>query len=172
MTQPAPDTLATLTAEQLRLVLHYDPHTGVFRRLIPHAGLKRGDVAGGVQSNGYIVIRVHGHQHKAHRLAWLYMTGEWPDSYIDHINMVKNDNRWSNLRLATWAQNQWNTARRADNRSGFKGVGWHKKAGKWSARIKVDGRTRHIGLFVTAIEAHAAYCAAMQARSNEFWRAE
>jgi hypothetical protein len=172
MTTPAPETikfLRGLTADQLRAVLHYDPDTGIFTRLIPHAGLKQGDRAGGLRTDGYVVIRVRGEMFKAHRLAWLYMTGEWPDGYIDHINMVRADNRWSNLRLATWAQNQQNTARRSDNRSGFKGVGWHKDAGKWCARIKLGGRTKHIGLFATPEEAHAAYCRAAEER-GEFGR--
>ena len=93
--------MKTLTAARLRELLQYDPETGVFTRLVKTSnGIKVGDVAGTADARGYILIRVDGWLHLAHRLAWLHMTCEWPKGMIDHINGVRDDNRWSNLRRA------------------------------------------------------------------------
>ena len=93
--------MKTLTAAQLRELLQYDPETGVVTRLVKSSnGIKVGDVAGTADARGYILIRVDGWLHLAHRLAWLHMTCEWPKGMIDHINGVRDDNRWSNLRRA------------------------------------------------------------------------
>lgn len=90
-----------LTAERLREVLEYDPAIGVFRWLIKPCGqISIGDIAGCRHGEGYVQIRVIGRIYLAHRLAWLYMTGEWPISLIDHRNLDRSDNRWSNLREA------------------------------------------------------------------------
>jgi hypothetical protein len=78
-------------------------------------------LAGKINSKGYRLIGVDGRWHKAHRLAWLYMTGSWPREQIDHINLIKNDNRFENLREATQTQNHANTRAR---RRGLKGITW------------------------------------------------
>ena len=84
----------SLTAERLREVLDYDPDTGVFTRKVRTASsVKVGDVAGSLNGKGYIRIRVDGRLYFAHRLAWLYVHGEWPVDQVDHINGIKNDNR-------------------------------------------------------------------------------
>ena len=88
-----------LTQSELKSLLHYDPETGLFTWIAPLSNrVQVGDVCSTVAPIGYILIGVRGQKLYAHRLAWLYMTGEWPENQIDHINCVKTDNRWANLR--------------------------------------------------------------------------
>jgi hypothetical protein len=146
-----------LTAERLRELMDYDPETGVFTRRV-HAGARgrgrAGDVAGSVDDKGYIRIVVDGRRRLAHRLAWLYVTGEWPAEQIDHISGVRDDNRMCNLREATHAENCRNAKRRS-GRTGFKGV--VPRGNRYIARIKKGGRCIHLGTFETPEAAHAAY---------------
>jgi hypothetical protein len=161
-----------ITLTRLREVLHYDPATGVFTWLKTlskrrSAGLS----AGSLRSDGYIVIKIDDVRTRAHRFAWLYMTGAFPKEQIDHINGVRNDNRWCNLRAATRAQNLANARLAVTNTSGMKGASWHRAAQKWHAQIRVDGRRIHIGLFDTAQDAHAAYMAKARELHGSFARA-
>jgi hypothetical protein len=93
----------------------------------------------------------------AHRVIWALMTGAWPIDQIDHINGVRDDNRWSNLRAATNAENAQNMRISARNTSGFIGVSWDSNRRKWAAEITVDYRRRHLGRHRTREAAHAAY---------------
>jgi hypothetical protein len=160
----------------IRSVLHYEENTGVFTWLIKtnsHGGGRYiGDEAGCLAPNGYILIGISGKIYRAHRLAWLWMTGEWPSSQIDHINMIKSDNRWSNLRIATNGQNVSNRRTRKDSRSGVKGVVWHNQAKKWAARITKDGKYRHLGLFDTIDDAAIAYSSAADSLHGEYARSK
>ena len=151
-----------LTAETLRGLLDYDPETGEFRWRVSRGNrIKVGAAAGTVSSNGYVVIRINGMLFKAHRLAWLYTHGMWPDHQIDHINSDKRDNRIKNLRDVSRSVNLQNqTKPPKNNTSGFFGVSWHKRKKRWGAQIKVNGRKQHIGLFDTPEAAHAAYLVA------------
>ena len=152
-----------LSAARLRTVLHYDPETGIFTRRVNVGPVKVGDVAGSLHHKGYSFISIDGTVYASHRLAWLYVYGAWPVNEIDHINAVKNDNRIQNLRDVSHSGNQQNTATRADNSSGFKGVSFHKSAQHWRARITVQGRQIHIGYFDTP---EAAGLAAQSARKQ------
>lgn len=147
-----------LTAERLREVLAYDPETGTFTWKVnkqrPHLV---GGVAGSRNRNGYWHIGVDRGEHKAHRLAWLYVHGEWPASRLDHEDADTLNNRIGNLRLATRSQNIANSRLRKDNACGFKGVSFYKSAGKWGANVSKDGRSYYLGLFDTPEAAHAAY---------------
>lgn len=149
-----------LTAAVLRDLLDYDQRTGRFiwreRRVRP--GLERSDKGWNTRLAGKEPAwRVHRHGHHyigieyksyaAHRLAWLYVYGEWPVSDIDHINGRPADNRIVNLRLATDSENIRNQRRRIDNTSGHKGVSWSKKSCKWYAYINVGGKMIALGLF-------------------------
>ena len=148
-----------LTAERLRELLHYDPETGVFTRLVRSGPAKVGDVAGTADTHGYIQISVDGALYLAHRLAFLWMTGEWPPHQVDHINGVRADNRFANLRPATNAENMQNVRRPySSNRIGLLGVCRH--GNRFRATIKVDGRCIHLGTFDAPEQAHAAYLAA------------
>lgn len=162
-----------LTAERVREVLNYDPETGVFtwiknttlRNLIGKtAGCK--DLRSGHKR---IIIRIDSELHMAHRLAWLYMTDEWPPSLVDHINGNGLDNRWANLRLASVAQNMANSKARVDNKSGIKGVQQQKnKSSTWMARITVNRKNIYIGTYATKQEAHQAYLAAAKKYHGDF----
>ena len=146
-----------LTADRLREVLHYAPDTGVFTWLVKTSTrIKVGDVAGSASARGYVWVRVDGVLLLAHRLAFLWMTGEWPPQFVDHINGVRDDNRWSNLRPATRAENNQNQRRaRSDNKLGLLGVCRYRN--RFRATIAVDGQRIHIGTFDAPEQAHAAY---------------
>lgn len=164
---------ADLTAERLRLLLHYDPETGVFTWLVARRGTARvGAIAGSRPGNGYWMIRVNGQLYKAHRLAWLYMYGGWPTHQIDHEDTDKGNNRWKNLRPATNGQNQANTKKRTTNTSGFKGVYWHATEKRWRAYITVNRKFKHLGYFDVRELAHAAYCRAAEEFFGEFARGQ
>lgn len=157
-----------ITAARLREVLHYNPITGVFTwRVRTSTCVQVGDVAGGSGSGGYIDIRIDGRKHGAHRLAWLYMTGELPEHEIDHENTCRSDNRWDNLRDATHAQNMQNLRKApSHNTSGFLGVSEDRR-GLWRAQIMVGGRNKSLGYHQTQELAHAAYLEA-KARLHPF----
>jgi len=153
-----------LSAQRLRELLAYDPIKGEFRWRIGRKGAPMGALAGGKTSHGYINIGVdRTGQHYAHRLAWLYMNGEWPTCEIDHINGNRTDNRWSNLRGVSSTVNKQNKRRpQSNNKSGFLGVSLKssRKTGprKWLAQIALPGGKRKaIGTFKTPEEAHEAY---------------
>jgi hypothetical protein len=149
--------VADLTQEKLKSLIRYEPKTGNFYWSVNRPnGSKAGDMAGSVDSCGYIVIGIMGNVYLAHRLAWLYMTGEWPLSFIDHVNTNRNDNKWENLRLADKVLNGQNIRKpRKHNKTGFLGV--HIQKGKFKAQIKVDKKPMHLGYFDTAELAHQAY---------------
>lgn len=146
-----------LTQARLKEVLSYDPLTGVFVS-ISQPG-KRADLLGAVVGVGtatsYGHITIDGRSYKAHRLAWLYMHGVWPTDLLDHENLNKGDNRFKNLREADRSQNEQNKLPRCHNTSGVTGVYWNKCASKWQAYIKLDGRVRYLGIFVSFDEAAA-----------------
>lgn len=147
-----------ITQEKLKELLYYDPETGIWTWLISKPGVKKGSIAGCLDIFwGYFVIRVNKKQYLAHRLVWLYMTGEFPKLNIDHKNGNKSDNSWSNLREATNQQNEANKPIGAKNTSGHKGAFWHKRHKKWLSQIKVGGKNIHLGTFKTKEEAALAY---------------
>lgn len=156
-----------ITAERLRELLHYDPETGVFTRLCGRCAGRR---AGALNETGYRHVYADGVLYLEHILAWLYMTGEWPDDEVDHWDLDKSNNRWGNLRQATSSQNQMNHPIKKTNTSGHKGVHWAPHAGKWRAQIRISGVGHHLGYFATAEEASAAYAQAAKLRHGAFAR--
>ena len=146
-----------LTAERLREVLRYDPATGVFTSLAWRGQrLHIGDVAGTVNKKGYRYISIDKRKFLAHRLAWFYVTGVWPQEEIDHKNGMKDENWFENLRPATHLINQQNQRRaHSVNKLGVLGVIFHR--GCFRAHIKVDGKTKYVGAFATRELAHEAY---------------
>ena len=146
-----------LTAERLRELLHYDQETGLFTVKIATGHRSRlGSQPGNPRPGDYLRIGLEGRLYPAHRLAWLYMTGEWPKAYIDHINGVKDDNRWVNLRDVSNAMNAQNVYRaRKNSKSGFLGV--VQKGDRWGSQIGVNGSFTWLGMFDTPEEAHTAY---------------
>jgi hypothetical protein len=149
-----------LTPERLKNVLSYEPETGSFiwKERLGKRGIP-GKVAGTVDFSGYVVVTIDKKRHKAHRLAFLYMTGSWPPIAVDHINGVKTDNRFCNLRLASWGENQHNRGLQRNNKSGFMGVA-KQSNGKWRAGIRARGKSLNLGTFDHPLDAHLAYLAA------------
>lgn len=146
-----------LSLQQASRLLAYDAQTGLFTSKVARGPLKRGQSVGTVGKAGYLQIQVFGVLFYAHRLAHLLMTGEMPTGQIDHIDGDRLNNRWSNLRDASALINAQNKRRaRSDSKSGLLGASKHSD-GRWQARIKADGRYRHLGLFDTKEEAHQAY---------------
>lgn len=154
--------------KEIRDLLEYFPETGVFLWKIDRQNAKIGTRAGYIVAKGYRVISVKLKRYYAHRLAWLYMTGKWPQEQIDHKNMMKDDNRFENLRHATGGQNLANSITRAS--SGFKGVKYFKRDHVWAAYIGHNNKKYYLGRFPTPEEAHRAYCIAAEKFHGEFAR--
>lgn len=152
---------ADLTAARLRELVHYEPETGVFTWRQSRHGVFAGAVAGAIGKNGYVLFQLDSLTRQAHRLAWLYVHGEWPKQNIDHINGVRYDNRIANLRDVSQRVNAENVRTvRPTSKSGVMGVFKGRNPAKWEAAIVVCGKRRYIGVFPTVEEAHAAYVAA------------
>lgn len=146
-----------LTAARLRELLYYDALTGAFnwRETVGRRG-KVGQLAGNVHSSGYVHIIISRVSYKAHRLAWLYMTGEWPIGTIDHRDTDRANNVWSNLRDVP---GHWNTQNQSaphkNNKSGFLGV--TRQGNYWRSNIRVNGMAIFLGSFSTPEAAHERY---------------
>lgn len=141
--------MSNLDSKRLKELLDYNPKTGIFTwKQSKYQPYRIGTVAGCKNKSGYIVINI-GKLYYAHRLAWLYVYEYWPESIIDHINMIKNDNRIENLRCVTISQN-------AQNRK-TQGFTKPKQTKKWSSSITVNRVRKHIGYFDTPELAHQAY---------------
>ena len=138
-----------LTAQKLRELLDYNPETGVFVRKIGVATTNAGDVVGS-NVNGYLSVKIKNKPYYLHRLAWLYVYGEFPSGEIDHINRNKKDNKIDNLRNVTRQQN-------TQNRTVTSGVFQTKNKRRWRARISVSNKTINIGTFETKELALAEY---------------
>ncbi len=137
-----------LTQPILKGLLHYNPETGFFTWIKNRGRLaKKGDESGSIGKDGYVRIVIHGRSYLAHRLAFLFMTGDFPIEQVDHINHARDDNRMCNLRACTSSENNQNAMKRKDNKSGMTGVYWHKIARKWSAEITINKIKTRIGFF-------------------------
>jgi len=142
------------TLDRLKELLHYDPLTGIFTWRVNKIGVKAGRIAGCKKDNGYTAIRIDGTLFFAHRLAWLYMTGQAPDLFIDHIDGNRANNQIANLRIATHKQNSENLRRpSARNSSGYRGVYYQKQTKKWVAQIGHHGKLYNLGSFLTPEDA-------------------
>lgn len=146
-----------ITLQELKGCFFYDPVTGIFIRKKPVANCSRvGEIAGHRNKKGYIIIKFRQRAYKAHRLAWFYMTGKWPDDQIDHVNRDKSDNRFSNLREADNSLNVHNIGIQKNNTSGFKGVSYDQKLNKYRAYLDYRGKRYFLKLHDTALEASIA----------------
>lgn len=163
--------MADLTRQQLLDALTYDPDSGqFFWRDRPGARPVKSGAVAGCSAGTKIIIGLNGKLYAAHRLAWLYMTGNWPVALVDHVNGDPYDNRWSNLRGATQSENLRNRSKTRANTSGFKGVSLCKDTGRYAARIRCNYRTKYLGRYATPEEAHAAYLAAAAEMHGEFMK--
>jgi hypothetical protein len=167
---PKVSTGGCVDLEKLRARLKYDPETGVFTWIFKHCGVRTGAAAGGLNQEGYIQIKFDRCNHRAHRLAWLFVYGVMPTAGLDHINGDRTDNRIQNLREATPAQNAANHKMLITNTSGFRGVRWNAKDRKWTAGAKHMRKYHYLGRFSTPEEAAQAYDAFVIAKHGEFAR--
>ena len=165
------ETLHRACVAYLRASLHYDPKTGVFTW---RAGQRRAGRRAGTISKGYrqIQIKIDGKAFgfKEHRIAWLFVHGEWPADQIDHINGDRADNRIANLRPATNSLNMANRKLNTNSASGAKGVCWHNGSQRWRARLQFDGKRIHLGDFKNKEAAEIAYEAAAKRHFGEYAR--
>ena len=137
-----------ITQEQVRHAFDYDPLTGVLKWKNPvHHRVWVGKICRSPGKKGYYRVQFVGKLWHVHRIIFLYMKGRFPNSDLDHINGIVNDNRWVNLREATASENRFNSRRYRNNTSGFKGVAWCKQKNKWRGRVKVEGKEYHAGFF-------------------------
>ena len=172
--------MTTLTQEYLLKRLSYDPETGIFVWLLYHDSLRHDQYAGkqaGTVLNSknhkinYLQIKIDGRRYKAHRLAFLYMTGKLPTDGVDHRDGNGLNNRWMNIRVANNMQNSWNRGLHINNKVGLKGVIFFKRNGRFRAQIVICGKKKHLGMFATANDAHKAYVIAAKNNFGEFSRA-
>jgi hypothetical protein len=147
-----------MTQEELKRMMRYCPDTGVFIWLRGNGkAVKEGDIVGSyARRSGYRKTKLKHKQWMLHRLAFLYMTGSLPREQVDHINGVKDDNRWSNLRAVSQYENGLNQKKSVLNKSGVPGVCLHKSSGKWQASIWVLRKFKYIGLYENFSEAVTA----------------
>lgn len=143
-----------LTQKELKRLLHYDPETGIFVRLIATTNnIKIGDVPGYINKSGYRLIRINGKRYFASRLAHLYMEGYFPEHEIDHRDRDRSNDAWENLRHVNRVCNMRNQKIRNTNKSGITGVGWFKRDNKWRSRIMIFGKENHLGYYQNFIDA-------------------
>ncbi len=140
-----------VSSERLKSLLHYSPESGLFTW---KEGTKlSGRTAGCIVSGEYWAIKIDKVRYRAHRLAFLYMTGDWPADQVDHINHIRSDNRWCNLRSADGFINQKNRLMNKNNSSSVTGVAWDKRNKKWQVYIMVNRVQTSLGRTVDFFEA-------------------
>lgn len=153
-----------ITQEYLKLILHYDPETGIFIWLVKKGPVVIGRRAGTVlpgHSSTYRRIKIGPKKYLEHRLAFLYMTGKMP-VFVDHCNSDGTDNRWSNLRESTAGQNAANRSLMKKRQGQLKGAHWHQGSRTWRSEITFQGKRHYLGTFRTAEEAAQAYASKAQ----------
>lgn len=145
--------------------LNYDKETGLFTWAVAGRGIKMGRIAGSTTTDGYWQIKVDFQAHRAHRLAWFFVYGAWPDGEIDHINGDRKDSRIVNLRVVDRAGNSQNRrVAHVDNKStGLLGATWNKQHKCYQAKIQANKVRHHLGYFADPIDAHKAY---MEAKAS------
>jgi hypothetical protein len=170
-----------ISYEELAEVLSYDSETGLFlwKKRHPETRFNKGfnkkfagKEAGSTRRNGYKVIQYGGFEFSMGRLAWLFHHNAWSEKEIDHINLIKTDNRIANLRESSRSENASNRRKQSNNTSGFKGIWKRKNKESWMAGINVNGKRIRLGEFKTPELAHEAYLTASKKLHKEFSRNE
>jgi hypothetical protein len=152
---------ADLSAEYVRSLFSYDESSGRLTWAVRRKRCTVGRIAGGLTTQGYRVVKISGVLYKVSRIIWLLKTGKWPTFFIDHINGIPSDNRWTNLREATDFINAQNRNRpNRNSTTGLMGVhkgGWHSDKNPFSSSIWSNGKSHFLGVFATAELAYKAY---------------
>lgn len=142
-----------LDKKQLKNLLKYDKYTGKFTYKISSGSVKKGNFAGYINPKGYEVICINKKLYLSHRLAFLYVTGKFPNKLVDHIDHNKLNNKWKNIRGCNLEDNQLNRSLNKNNKSGFNGIEWNKRDSKWSVRINIKGKRKYLGSYKNIKEA-------------------
>ena len=145
----------SISQAKLKELLHYNPVTGVFTWVIGRSRTAAGTAANTKDRKGYLKVVIDKKPYFLHRLAFLFMTGQLPPDLVDHINGDPSDNRWSNLRLATYPENARNRKIRAGNLIGVHGVSWDERS-SWKAYAYENKRQIFLGRFTSLFDAVAA----------------
>ena len=161
---------ANLLRDRVLDLLEYDPVDGSFTWVRPtHPRIKIGQPAGSVgkSNNRYVRIKIDGVTHYGHRLAFLIMEGRMPEE-VDHKDLNRSNNAWTNIRAATRGEQNRNRPVQSRNRLGIKGVSF--EYGRYRAKIRVDGKSVHLGSFDREQDAIEAYATASRHHHGEFGR--
>jgi hypothetical protein len=142
---------------RLKDVVNYDPETGIFTWAKSRKGCTQGKTVGTLKDNGYLHIGIDGKKYLLHRLAWLYVHGEFPSNDVDHIDGCRTNNKINNLRSVSRSMNLENMrfAKSHNKSTGILGV--YKHNDKFTSRICVRGKDVYLGVFDTSDEAKSAY---------------
>jgi hypothetical protein len=147
-----------ITQEFVKECFNYSPETGVLTRAKRTSNrVNVGDVSGYKNHHGYLMVQVGGVLCSVHRVAWMYVNGVWPSGHLDHINRDRTDNKISNLRDVTPAENQHNSRIPKNNTSGHIGVNWNCEINKWVAKICLNCKQTYLGCFEKLEDAVLAY---------------
>ena len=157
--------------ELVRAYFDYDPETGILKNKVQRGPRgRRGEEAGTIDYSGpdcdkpYFRVRMEGSIYYAHRIIWVWMTGDQPET-VDHIDGNGLNNRWENLRNVSHSENMRNRKLNKNSTSGMAGVHQTKRSGKWQARISVDGKRISLGAFESKDEAIVA----RKAAETKYW---
>lgn len=167
-------TTDVISHDRLLGLVSYCKETGVFTRNQAFSHFGKSYPAGsmvGTRCGRYYSIKLDRRMYKAHNLAFFYVTGKWPEVYMDHIDCDGFNNAWSNLREATASQNRQNTAKYVSNTSGHKGITWLPRVQKWQARCAVNGVRHFVGVFSDLEEAVKAREEFAKQYHGEFYHA-
>jgi hypothetical protein len=157
----------SIEQEVLKMLVNYDPTTGIFTWIVDGRLTRKGEQVGWLD-NGYIRCKIMGKTYRAHRLAFIYMLGREAYGHIDHIDTIRSNNRWDNLRENMQVVNPWNRGLQTNNSSGVKGVHWDKRKNRFIAQIQVHGKKKQVGAYSTVEEATQAIRAYRELVHEEF----
>lgn len=147
-----------LTQDYLKSIFSYDPEIGIFRwEIKPARNVEIGDIAGSKNKHGYILIKIKKKHYYAHRLAWLYVHGIFPENKIDHIDRDKANNKIQNLREVTAQQNAFNRNSNKNSTSKYIGVHWCSRNKRYVSKITCNGKIKCLGYFINETDAYSAY---------------
>lgn len=147
--QLEPVLCGSIMLELFKHYMYYDPETGHFHSTgVKYSGKMKGDRLGSRhKTKGYRYLTLKGKTYREHRVAFLFMTGSWPRMQVDHINGIEDDNRWCNLRDVEPVINSENRGVWSTNTSGYRGVVWNKRVGKWQVLCRYRGKQLYMGLY-------------------------